>query len=99
MSFIGAETVVAADNESLGYLLLGLLAAAGLIEYLRTRELSALGVGAVALAVVVPQAVIDYTEGSFGAAGGLLVSGLSIVAVSVLASRLRRKASGPAQVV
>jgi len=70
-----------------------------LIGYLVTGQLSALGVGAASLAVVVPQVVIDYTEGSLGAAGGLLLSGLSMVAASVLAARLRRTGSGPAQVV
>jgi hypothetical protein len=99
MAFTGGEIVVADGAEGYGYLLLGLLALAGLAGYIRTRELSALGVGAVALAVVVPQAVIDYTEGSLGAAGGLLVSGLSIVAVSVLATRLRRIRSAPTQLV
>jgi len=99
MAFIGGEIVATSDYEGLGYLLLGLLSVIGLAGYIRTRELSALGVGAGALAVVVPQAVIDYTEGSLGAAGGLLVSGLSVVAVSVLAARLRHGGSGPTQVV
>jgi hypothetical protein len=104
MAFIGGEFAATSDVEGLGYALLGLLAVAGLTGYVRTHELSTLGVGAVALAVVVPEAVTDYTEGSLGAAGGLLVSGLSVVAVSVLAARLRRSdsgkpASGPAKVV
>ena len=99
MAFIGGEEVVVSDYEGLGYLLLGLLAVVGLIGYVRTQTLSTLGVGAVTLAVVVPQVVIDYTEGSLGAAGGLLVSGLSVVAVSVLAARLHRNGSGPTQVV
>jgi hypothetical protein len=99
MAFTGGENVVFSDYEGFGYLLLGLLAAGGLFVYLRTRELGALGVGAGTLAVVVPQAVIHYTDGSLNAAGALLVSGLSVVAVSVLASRLRRAGSGPAQIV
>ena len=110
MAFTGGEIAAASEYEGLGYLLLGLLAVAGLGGYLRTHELNALGVGAITLAVVVPQVVIDYTEGSLGAAGGLLVSGLSVVAVSALATRLRRNGSatperasgptsGPSQVV
>jgi len=99
MAFTGGEIAAFSDYEGLGYLLLGLLALAGLLGYVRTRALSALGVGAVSLAVVVPQVVIDYTEGSLGTAGGLLVSGLSIVAASVLATRLRRSTSGPTQLV
>lgn len=99
MAFAGGEYVAVSDYEGLGYVLLGLLAGIGLAGYVRTRHLSALGVGAASLAVVVPQVVIDYTEGSLGAAGGLLVSGLSIVAVSVLVARLRRTGSGPTQLV
>jgi predicted membrane protein DUF2157 len=99
MAFIGGESVVASDHEALGYLLLGLIAVAGFTGYIRTRELSALGVGATALAITVPQTVIDYTEGSLNAAGGLLISGLSVVAASVLAGRLRRVGSGPTKLV
>ncbi|HST85762.1 MAG TPA: hypothetical protein VLL08_28745 [Kineosporiaceae bacterium] len=96
MAFTGGEIVATSDYEGLGYLLLGLLAVMGLGGYIRTHWLSALGVGAVTLAVVVPQVVIDYTEDSLGAAGGLLVSGLSVVAVSALAARLRRSGSAVA---
>ena len=99
MAFTGGEIVATSSYEGVGYLLLGLLTVAGLVGYIRTRELSALGVGAVTLAVLVPQAVIDYTEGSLGVAGGLLVSGLSVVAASVVAARLRHTESGPAQLV
>ena len=99
MTFIGGEIVIFSDYEGLGYLLLGLLAVGGLAGYLRTRELSALGVGAGTLAVVVPQAVLHYTEGSLSTAGALLVCGLSIVLVSVLTGRLWRSNSGPPQVV
>jgi hypothetical protein len=96
LAFTGGEIVATSEYTGLGYLLLGLLAVAGLGGYVLTHQLSALGVGATTLAVVVPQVVIDYTEGSLGAAGGLLVSGLSVVAVSVLAARLRRSsAAGP----
>jgi hypothetical protein len=99
MAFTGGEIVATSSHEGVGYLLLGLLTVAGLVGYIRTRELSALGVGAATLAVLVPQAVIDYTEGSLGVAGGLLVSGLSVVAASVVAARLRHTESGPAQLV
>jgi hypothetical protein len=99
MAFIGGEDAITSEYEGLGYPILAVIVVAGLTGYVRTRELSALGVGACALAVLVPQMVIDYTEGSLGAAGGLLVSGLSIVAVSVLAARLRRSTSGPTQLV
>jgi hypothetical protein len=42
-----------------------------------------------ALATVVPQAVIDYTDGALGAAGALMLIGLSIVGASLVGVRLR----------
>jgi hypothetical protein len=95
MAFTGAEFVASDDPVILGYLLLAAIAVVGLGGYLRSRQLSALGVGAVTLAVVVPQAVIHYTDGSLGAAGALLVCGLSIVAASALGLRLHHAPSPP----
>jgi hypothetical protein len=48
-------------------------------------------VGVVALATVVPEAVLHYTHGSLGAGAALLVVGLSIVGASVLGLRLRHE--------
>jgi hypothetical protein len=89
-AFVGAEMVISSDIKGLGYVLLAAVAVAGLAGYIASRELSALAVGGVALAVVIPQAVIDYTDGSLGAAGALLISGLSVVAASTLGMRLRK---------
>lgn len=74
-----------------GYLVLAGLAAAALIGYVRLRYVGLLGVGVVTLATVVPQAVIDYTDGALGAAGALLVTGLSIVGASAAGLRLRKE--------
>lgn len=95
--FIGAENLATisytAGPDALvnatGYVLLGLLAVAGLIGYVRTRYVGVLAVGVIALATVVPQAVIDYTNGALGAAGALLLVGLSIVGASLVGVRLR----------
>jgi hypothetical protein len=92
--FVGAELMIVAGGhpgwEGLGYLLLGVLAAGGPISYVRRREPTALAVGGIALAVVVPQAIIDFTDGALGTSGALLVSGLSIVAASVATFRMHR---------
>jgi hypothetical protein len=93
--FVGAE-MLATDTATerawangAGYILLGLLAVAGLVGYVRTRYVGVLAVGVIALATVVPQAVIDYTDGALGAAGALLLIGLSIVGASLVGVRLR----------
>lgn len=98
--FIGAEilanTSYTAGPTALavaaGYVLLGVLAVAGLVGYVRTRYVGVLAVGVIALATVVPQAVIDYTNGALGAAGALLLVGLSIVGASLVGVRLRSTA-------
>jgi hypothetical protein len=98
LGFIGAETLTQSGGPgtvAAGYLALTAVALAGLLGYAATRLTVVLVVGVVALATVVPQAVIDYTDGALGAAGALLVSGLSIVGASVLGLRLHRDAAGP----
>jgi hypothetical protein len=81
--------------NALGYLMLAVLATAGLFGYLRTRYVGVLAVGVVALAIVVPQAILDYTDGALGAAGALLLVGFSIVGASLVGVRLRRSTEPP----
>jgi uncharacterized membrane protein (UPF0136 family) len=84
--------VLAVDRgQTLGYLVLGLVAVAGLIGYLRTRQVPLLVVGVVALATVVPEAVNHYAGGTIRAGGTLLVTGLSIVSASMLGLLLHRR--------
>jgi hypothetical protein len=99
MGFAGAETMAQGGSVSraLGYLAMAGIAVAGLVGYVSTRLVAVLVVGVVALATVVPQAVIDYTGGALGAAGALLVVGLSIVGASVLGLRLRHEVPGRVQ--
>ena len=95
--FVGAENCAGYDGRpvtnAVGYLMVALLAAAGLVGYLRTRYVGVLAVGVVALATVVPQAIIHYTDGALGAAGALLIVGVSIVGASILGLRLRSSES------
>ena len=96
LGFIGAEALTQSSNDGArlaGYIALGGVAVIGLLGYVATRLTVVLIVGVVALATVVPQAVIDYTDGALGAAGALLVTGLSIVGASVLGLRLHREAA------
>ena len=89
-AFVGGEAVALGDRaEWAGFVVLAVVAVAGLAGYVRTRHVGVLVVGVVALATVVPQAVVHYTDGELGAAGALLVTGLSILGASVLGLRLR----------
>jgi hypothetical protein len=96
-AFVGAELIAVSgrDAHGLGYLALLMLAVACFAGYVRARFVAVLVVGVVALATVVPQAVLDYTDGALNASGGLLLTGLSIVAASALGLRVRRTAPDP----
>jgi hypothetical protein len=89
-AFIGGETLIDATFSLAGYSVLGLLAVAGMAGFVFLRAFALLVTGVGTLAVVVPQFVIDMTEGALGAAGALLLVGLSIVGASLLGLRLRR---------
>jgi hypothetical protein len=95
LAFLGGENIVLDGPDAAGYAVLAAVALAGLGGYLALREVALLAAGALALAVVVPQAAIDYTDGALGAAGALLVCGLSIVAASVVGLRVRKAAPAP----
>jgi hypothetical protein len=95
LAFVGGQHLVvegSTGGDVAGYAVLVAVAVAGLGGYVVTRDVPLLAAGTVALAVVVPQLVLDYAGGALGAAGALLVSGLSIVAASVLALRLKSAA-------
>jgi hypothetical protein len=88
--FIGGEELTVTGSSWTGYLVLGVLAITALAGFVALRALVLLVVGVITLATVVPQAVIDVTDGALGASGALLVVGLSIVGASVLGIRLHR---------
>jgi hypothetical protein len=95
LAFLGGETIALDGPSAAGYAVMAAVALAGLGGYLALREVALLAAGAVALAVVVPQAAIDWSDGALGAAGALLVCGLSIVAASVVGLRVRKAVPAP----
>jgi hypothetical protein len=88
--FVGAELLTTTDPPVLGYAALTLLAVAGFAGFSWGRSLTLLVIGVATLAVLVPQAVIDATDGALNSSGALLVAGLSIVGASALGFRLHR---------
>jgi hypothetical protein len=89
--YLGGEVLAVDRGLAAGYLVLGLVAVAGLIGYLRTRRVPLLVVGVVALATVVPEAVSHYAGGTIRVGGTLLVTGLSIVSASMLGLLLHHR--------
>ncbi len=79
-----------------GYLVTAVAAAAGVWLYVRSRALPYLVTAVAAITLVVPEALLDWTEGSLGTAGMLLATGLTLLLASLLGLRLRQEVGGPA---
>ncbi len=94
LTVAGAQVAVlvdgppATDTAWAGYLLLLLVGAAALTAYLLRPAWPYLAAGVVALTLVVPEALLDWTDDALGPAGALLVAGLTLVAVSLVGFRL-----------
>jgi hypothetical protein len=91
LALVGAQLPLVDDSSNLGYALTAAVAAAGFAGYLATRSWSVLGVGVLAMTLVVPEAVHDWTEGSVSSAGSLLLAGLTLLAASAIGLRLRHE--------
>lgn len=76
----------------IAYLLTATAAACAFAAYVQLRTWPYLVLGVALVTVVVPEALIDWTDGTLGVAGILLVSGLGLLGASLLGLRLRREA-------
>jgi hypothetical protein len=90
LAFTGAQITVF-DHAWLAYVLTLLVAAAGFALYLRTVSWPYLVVGVLGITVVVPEAVLDWTDGSLGVAGGVLVAGLTLLGASLAGLRVKQE--------
>lgn len=88
---IGAQIPVTSETPWVGYLLTLLVAAVGFTLYVVRRAWPYLAVGVVGVTLAVPEALLDWTEGSLGTAGVLLVAGVTLLGASVLGLRLRKE--------
>lgn len=75
----------------IAYALTSAAAAAAFAAYVRLRAWPYLVLGVALVTIVVPEALLDWTDGTLGAAGILLVSGLGLLGASLLGLRLRRE--------
>lgn len=82
------------DDPTLSFTLLALLALVSFAAYARLQLGPALGIAVAATTLVIPQAVSEFTDGALGAAGGLLVGGITLLGASFLGLRLRERAGG-----
>jgi hypothetical protein len=91
---LGGQLPVLTDNGTLGYVLTGLVAVVTVAMYVRTRAVPYLGAAVAALTLVVPEALLDWTDGSLGPVGVLLVSGVTLLVAGLLGLRLRKEVGG-----
>ena len=89
---IGAQIpALGSDHEWVGYLVTILVAGAGFAMYVARRAWPYLAVGVAGVTLAVPEALLDWTEGSLGTAGVLLVAGVTLLGASLLGLRLRKE--------
>jgi hypothetical protein len=87
---LGAQvTSFTGDTSWLGYLMSAAIAGAGVWLYLTRQDWPYLGAAVVAVTLVVPEAVSDWTNGSLGVVGGVLLAGVTLLAASLAGYRLR----------
>ena len=89
----GAQSpVIDGSHAWLGYLLTALVAVVGIAVYLGRVAWPYLAAAVVAVTLVVPEAVSDWTDDSLGAIGAVLVTGVTLLVASFAGYRLRAEA-------
>lgn len=87
---VGAQAQLGDDKAWVGYALTFAVGVVGFLLYLTRRAWAYLVLGVVGVTVAVPEALIDWTEGTLGTAAALLAAGLTLLLSGLLALRLRR---------
>ena len=90
IGLIGAQMpVLNQDSPNLGYALTALVAVGAFIGYVARPAWAYLGAGVVSVTLVVPEALHDWTSGSIGTAGSVLLAGLALLGASQQSFKLR----------
>jgi hypothetical protein len=92
LAVVGAQIPVFDFDETrwVAYLATALVAAAAFAVYVARPAWPYLAAGVIAVTLVVPEALIDWTDNALGPAGGLLAVGVTLLVTSLLGFRLRR---------
>lgn len=93
LAFFGAQlTWIADDQSTLAYVLTAGVAVAGVALYLTRGGWPYLAAAVLGVTLVVPEAVNDWTDGSLGAVGGVLIAGVALLAASFGGYQMRARA-------
>jgi hypothetical protein len=94
IAVVGAQLPLLGDGDNaVAYALTLGVAVVGFALYVRTVSWPYLAAGVLGVTLVVSEAVIDWTDGSLGVAGGVLVAGLTLLAASLAGLRVRKEAT------
>jgi hypothetical protein len=85
--------VIDGSHPWLGYLLTLLVVVGGVALYLGKVAWPYLAAAVIGVTLVVPEAVSDWTDGSLGVVGGVLVAGVTLLLASFAGFRLRDEAT------
>ena len=89
-TLLGAQVpAIDGTHAWLGYALTLFVAVAGIVIYLRSVAWPYLAVSLLAVTLLVPEAVVDWTAGSLGAVGGVLIAGITLLLASYAGFRIR----------
>jgi hypothetical protein len=92
VTLFGAQVTSFTDEWSwIGYLMSVVVAGAGVWLYLTRQDWPYLAAAVLAVTLVVPEAVSDWTDGSLGVVGGVLVAGITLLLASFAGYRLHRE--------
>lgn len=91
-ALLGAQVPLFDDASTLAYVLTGAVAAVAFALYLRLTAWPYLVAGVVGVTLVVPEAIIEWTDGALGAGGAVLLVGLTLLAASAAGLRMRQEA-------
>lgn len=94
VALVGAQIpAIDGTHAWLGYALTVLVAVVGIAIYLKMVAWPYLAGAVIAVTLVVPEAVSDWTDGSLGAVGGVLVAGVTLLVASFAGYRVRAGAN------
>jgi hypothetical protein len=79
------------DQSWIGYLMAVVIVGVGVWLYLTRLDWPYLAGAVVAVTLVVPEAVSDWTDNSLGVVGGVLLAGITLLVASFAAYRLRKE--------
>jgi hypothetical protein len=92
LALVGAQIPVSDyDHRWVAYVATAVVAGAAFGSFVMRPAWPYLAAGVIAVTLCVPEALLDWTDGSLGAAGGLLVAGGTLLAASLLGMRLRHE--------